>query len=127
MRDGVGLPVLSALDHAVEYDLQLPYARVKSAFLAFAGHLHPLTESPDWPASTTPACCLIQKCYRHSVAPSILIDPATKNERLNTVVGRTSCNALADMIWGVHLSGVLRLIDTRRASRKGHYVKRPFR
>ena len=26
------------------------------------------------------SCCLIEKCYRHSVAPSILIDPATKFE-----------------------------------------------
>ena len=35
---------------------------------------------------------------------------------------KDSPQRISEPALGIHLSGVLRLIDTRRASRKGHYV-----
>ena len=42
---------------------------------------------------------------------------------LATVVGRTHCNASANLVWAFVMPAI-RLIDTRLASRRGHYVNR---
>ena len=46
------------------------------------------------------------------------MDSAMKLEIASQPRWKIRRNASADMIWGVHLSGVLRLIDTRGGSRK---------
>ena len=62
------------------------------------------------------------QCYRTSVAQGLLADPATKFEIADNVVGRTCCNASANPICAF-LMPAIRLIDTRLASHRGHYVK----
>ena len=69
-------------------------------------------------------CCLIQKGFRHSVAPSLLADPATKLEMSGQRRWEDPPQRIGDPDLGIHSFGVLRLIDTPSGSSKSHYVNR---
>ena len=69
-----------------------------------------------------PPSCLTQKCHRNSVAQSLPADPATKWEIADHRRRKDSLQRIGEPDLDIHPSGVLRLIDTRPGSLKGHYV-----